>query len=160
MEVQETNILIIPNVFPAKLWHMVNNPEVSAIVWDSRGEILIIDEDLIEKQMLSLSNMSLNSCYTFKPITFTSFIRRLYAYGFRKAYSPSPTQSNMYQFFHPNFKKDKPQLLSCVSRNPPKCRRRPNILPEDKTEKKDVCVQCDDGEEKVDEGTCQSLKTF
>lgn len=160
MQVQENILIVIPNNFPAKLWRAVNNPEVSAIVWGSQGETIIIDEDLFEKQVPPPSESTVIRQLAFGTLTFQSFTRQLYAYGFRKAYSPSSTQSNIHQFFHPNFKKDKPQLLSCVRRHHPKCHRRPNILAEDKIEKKDVCVQCDDGEEKVDEGKCQSLKTF
>lgn len=159
MQAQETNILIIPYVFPAKLWHMVNNPEVSAIVWDSRGEIIIMDKDLVEKQILSPSNMSLNSCYTFKPITFASFIRQLYAYGFKKApYTPT-VQPNSYNFFHPNFKKKNPELLLLLSRNVPESQRLRDLitktLPEKKNENKEVNVQCDMEKENMHEGECQ-----
>lgn len=160
MQVQENVLIVIPSNFPAKLWRVVNNPDVSAIVWGSQGETIIIDEDLFEKQLPPPRDSTVNGHQAFATLTFQSFIRQLYAYGFRKAHSPSPTQSNIYQFFHPDFKKDKPQLLSRVRRNHPKCRRRPNILPEDKTEKKDACVQCDDVKEEVDEGKCQGLKTF
>lgn len=151
MEGRENTILVIPNVFPAKLWHLVNNPEVPAIVWDSRGEIIIIDKDLIEKQVLCPSE-AVSSCHSLKPITFISFIRQLYAYGFKKAPYPPTIQPNCYQFFHPNFKKNNPELLSLLSRNVPKFQRVPQAdptakaLPEEKREKKDVCVQCDDGD--------------
>lgn len=163
MQVQENSLLVIPNVFPAKLWHLVNNPEVAAIVWDRRGEIIIIDKDLIEKQVLSPSNITVSSCHTFKPINFSSFIRQLYAYGFKQAeYSPT-VQPNIYQFFHPNFKKSNPELLSLLSRRAPKHRRKRQpilkvtTLPEDKNEKKDVYVQCDDGDKNVHESKCVSV---
>lgn len=147
MQEQATNILIIPNAFPAKLWHVVNNPEVSAVVWDRRGEIIMIDEDLVEKQILAPGSMSLNSCYTFKPITFASFIRQLYAYGFRKApYTPT-AQPNTCNFFHPNFKKKNPELLLLLSRKVPESQRprdpTTTTLPEKKNENKEATVQCD-----------------
>lgn len=165
MQVQEGSLLVIPNNFPAKLWHVVNNPDVAAIVWESQGEVIIIDKDVIEKQVLSPSDMTLNSCQSFGAMTFLSFIRKLYAYGFKKARYPPTIQPNIYQFFHPNFKKDKPELLSLVSRNLPKYRRihqsdlKSSILPEEKRiEKKDVCIQCDDDEENLSEGKCSPLQ--
>lgn len=162
MQGQDNAILVIPNNFPAKLWHVVNNPDVAAIVWDSRGEIINIDKDLIEKQVLSPSDMTLNSCHTFKPITFISFIHQLYVYGFKKALYPPAVQPNVYQFFHPNFKKDKPELLKLLSRNLSKCQKIHQADPtmttpaEKKNEKKDVCVHCEDGEGNVHEGKCVS----
>lgn len=163
MQVQEGSLLVLPNIFPVKLWHVVNNPDISAIVWESQGEVIIIDKDLIEKQVLSPSNLTMNQCNVFGAMTFLSFIRKLYAYGFKKArYSPT-IQPNIYQFFHPNFKKDKPELLSLVSRNFPKYRRihqvrlKSNILSE-KIEKKDMCVQCEDGEETFSKGKRSPLK--
>lgn len=159
MQVPEGSLLVIPNNFPAKLWHVVNNPDIAAIVWESQGEVIIIDKDVIEKQVLSPSDIAMNRCQAFGAMTFLSFIRKLYAYGFKKARYPPTIQPNIYQFFHPNFKKDKPELLSLVSRNLPKYRRihqsdlKLNIMSEEKrTEKKDVCVQCDDGEENFPEG--------
>lgn len=165
MQAQESTILVIPNVFPAKLWHVVNDPDIPAIVWDSRGENIIIDKDLIEKQVLSSSDSTVKSCHTFKPIAFLSFIRQLYAYGFKKDPYPSTVQPNSYQFFHPNFKKNYPELLSLLSRHAPKFRRvrrhdvTAETLPEMKNENKDVCVQCDDGEEALHEGQRQCLHT-
>lgn len=159
MQGQESSILVIPNVFPAKLWHVVNNPDIPAIVWDSRGENIIIDKDLIEKQVLSPSDSPVKSCHTFKPIAFLSFIRQLYAYGFKKDPYPPTLQPNSYQFFHPNFKKNNPELLSLLSRSAPKFKRvqRDDLTAktEKKNENKDVCVQCDDGEEASHEGQCQ-----
>lgn len=158
MQAQESTILVIPNVFPAKLWHVVNNPDIPAIVWDSRGENIIIDKDLIEKQVLSPSQTTVRSCHTFKPIAFLSFVRQLYAYGFKKDPYPPTVQPNSYQFFHPNFKKSNPELLSLLSRSAPKYRRvqRDHLtavaLPERRKDKRDVCVQCDEGEEAAQGG--------
>lgn len=166
MPVQECTLLVIPNVFPAKLWHLVNNPEIPAIVWDSEGNIIIIDKDLIEKQVLSPNNVTVTSCHTFKPINFSSFIRQLYAYGFKQAeYSPS-VPPNIYQFFHPNFKKSNPELLSLLSRHAPKHRRKrqstlsTKILPGERNEKKDVYVQCDNVEKNSHKGKCVSVKIY
>lgn len=163
MQSQENSLLVIPNVFPAKLWHLVNNPEVPAIVWDRQGEIIIIDKDLIEKQVLSPSNVTVSSCHAFKPINFSSFIRQLYAYGFKQTeYSPT-VQPNIYQFFHPNFKKSNPELLSLLSRCAPKYRRRRQLnlktrtLAKEKNEKKDASVQCEEEGENVHQSKCVSV---
>lgn len=164
MQVQEGSLLVIPNNFAANLWHVVNDPDVPAIVWDSQGEVVIIDKYSIDKQVLSPSNGSLNSCHAFGSMSFLSFIRKLYAYGFKKAPYPPAIQPNIYQFFNPNFKKNKPELLSLVSRSAPKYRRihksdpRAKLLPKDKAGKKDVCVQCKDGEETLQQGQCSTWK--
>lgn len=158
MQVQESSLLVIPNNFAANLWHVVNDPDIPAIEWDSQGEVVIIDKYSIEKQVLSPSNSTLNSCHAFGAISFLSFIRKLYAYGFKKAPHPLTIHPNIYQFFNPNFKKNRPELLSLVSRSAPKYRRiqksdpRAKFVPKNKTDKKDVCVQCEDGEETLQEG--------
>lgn len=47
---------------------VANNPDAAAVVWDSPG-----DRDVLEEQVLCPSDMTLNSCHTFKSITLIGF---------------------------------------------------------------------------------------
>lgn len=121
--------MLIPNLFPAKLWNLVNHPEVTAIVWDSNGECIEINQELLEKQILSPSTNTLTGCPSFKSISFSSFIRQLYAYGFKKA-EHCKRYLVIHHYLHPLFKKNKPELLSLMSRLAIKTRRPPPYFPD------------------------------
>lgn len=121
--------MLIPNLFPAKLWNLVNHPEVTAIVWDSEGECIEINQELLETQILSPSTNTLTGCPSFKSISFSSFIRQLYAYGFKKA-EHCKRYLVIHHYLHPLFKKNKPELLSLMCRLPTKTRRPPPYFPE------------------------------
>lgn len=127
---QSTNTrMLIPNLFPAKLWNLVNHPEVTAIVWDSKGECIEINQELLEKQILSPSTNTPTGCPSFKSISFSSFIRQLYAYGFKKA-EHCKRYLVIHHYLHPLFKKNKPELLSLMSRLAIKTRRPPPYFPD------------------------------
>ncbi|XP_060912302.1 heat shock factor protein 5 [Labrus mixtus] len=114
---------INPNNFPAKLWRLVNNPENSAIWWDSHGEGILIDKGLFEKQILSPSTIPSDNADAFKTTNFSSFVRQLNLYGFRKTdtsnkdHKSSPGESAKAQhFYNPIFKRDHPELVSSLRR--------------------------------------------
>ncbi|KAM8737752.1 MAX dimerization protein MGA a isoform 5-T5 [Acanthopagrus schlegelii] len=114
---------IHPHNFPAKLWRLVNNLENKAICWDSHGDAIIIDQHLFERQILSQSTTNSDSTEAFKTTNFTSFVRQLNLYGFRK-HDPAikdnhpPTgDSGMYHHFHnPNFKRNHPERVASLKR--------------------------------------------
>lgn len=133
MQTSKGSHLIIPNIFPAKLWHLVNHSEVTAIVWDSKGEGIKIHQELLEKQILSPNTSTLNCCNNFRGITFSSFIRQLYAYGFKKVEHCKRYQTEIHYYFHPHFNKNKPELLSLMCRSAPKYRRTVPFFPERET---------------------------
>lgn len=149
METSERSHLIIPNIFPAKLWHLVNHPDVTAIVWDSKGKGIKVHQELLEKQILSPNTNTLTCCNNFRGITFSSFIRQLYAYGFKKAEHCKRYQTEIHYYFHPHFNKNKPELLSLMCRSAPKYRRtvpffpERETLPEKGTEKVVIHGRCD-----------------
>ncbi|XP_059827473.1 heat shock factor protein 5-like [Hypanus sabinus] len=124
---------INPNNFPAKLWRIVNSPRYRSIRWDPRGEGLIVDQQLFESELLApiknISNgakLEPNTDLLFKTTNFTSFIRQLNLYGFRKlgqgsSEHPVPGELGagdglLHHFHNPSFKQDHPELLINMKR--------------------------------------------
>lgn len=115
---------INPSNFPAKLWRMVNNPANSAIYWDNSGEAIFIDQQLFEQLILTSNSEDYDS---FKTTHFSSFVRQLNLYGFRKAESvltihcvnnfvTSSEKNTIHHFYNPNFKRNNPALLANLKR--------------------------------------------
>ncbi|XP_041096956.1 heat shock factor protein 5 [Polyodon spathula] len=124
-------IPINPNNFPAKLWRLVNSPENRSICWDSRGEGVIIDQHMFECELLSPMKPTGEPVDLFKTTNFTSFIRQLNLYGFRKVVLGSGGSAGndinpggdlvvaegiLHHFHNPHFKKDHPELLVNLKR--------------------------------------------
>ncbi|XP_036975300.1 heat shock factor protein 5 isoform X2 [Acanthopagrus latus] len=112
---------INPNNFPAKLWRLVNNPEYKAIGWDRDGECVVFDRYLLEKQVLSLRSSSPDNADAFKTTNFSSFVRQLNLYGFKKT-DPVVKEENRghgavsHHYYNPNFKKNHPELVASMRR--------------------------------------------
>ncbi|XP_051786798.1 heat shock factor protein 5-like [Erpetoichthys calabaricus] len=70
--------------FPIKLWQLVNNSTTESIIWDSKGEGVIINQHLFERELLSPVTVSETLIDVFKATNFRSFIRQMNLYGFRK----------------------------------------------------------------------------
>ncbi|KAL3042384.1 hypothetical protein OYC64_020349 [Pagothenia borchgrevinki] len=108
---------INPMNFPAKLWRLVNNPLNEGICWDIHGEVILIDQQLFEKQILSpRANTSPDA---FKTTNFSSFVRQLNLYGFKKVDQPIKQAgyiAGYHQFINPNFKRDKPAFVENLRR--------------------------------------------
>lgn len=115
MQTRERSHPIIPYTFPVNLWQLVNHPAVTGIVWDSNGESIRVQQDLLEKQVLLPSTCILTCCNSFIGTTFSSFIRQLYAYGFKKTGHSGQFQTVIQCYIHPNFKRNRPDLLSLMS---------------------------------------------
>ncbi|KAG9485721.1 hypothetical protein GDO78_008681 [Eleutherodactylus coqui] len=113
---------INPNNFPAKLWHLVNDPHYQSICWNADGDGVIIDQQLFEPELLSAANE------WFKTTNFTSFIRQLNLYGFRKLVPRSGSNVGLHppggdlgsgvshQFCNEYFQKGRPDLLVNLKR--------------------------------------------
>uniref|UniRef100_A0A8C9WV70 HSF-type DNA-binding domain-containing protein n=1 Tax=Scleropages formosus TaxID=113540 RepID=A0A8C9WV70_SCLFO len=96
--------------FPAKLWRLVNDPHTDSVRWDQQGEGILIDRALFEAEVLG---------DLFKTNNFTSFIRQLNLYGFRKGggrQDDEPDSPAELHFQNPYFKRDKPELLAHLRR--------------------------------------------
>ncbi|XP_030603200.1 heat shock factor protein 5 [Archocentrus centrarchus] len=108
---------INPNHFPAKLWRLVNNPANKGICWDHHGELVVIDQQVFEREVLSPSAIISDSTEAFKTTNFSSFVRQLNLYGFKKADGQTNLDMKVYHcFYNPSFKRDHPELVAKLRR--------------------------------------------
>uniref|UniRef100_A0A3B5AQE4 HSF-type DNA-binding domain-containing protein n=1 Tax=Stegastes partitus TaxID=144197 RepID=A0A3B5AQE4_9TELE len=92
---------INPNNFTAKLWRLVNNPANDSICWDGAGEVVVIHQQLFEQQILRPGSLSPSSPDAFKTTNFSSFVRQLNLYGFKKV-DPDVSQPKPVNSTHPS----------------------------------------------------------
>ncbi|XP_068455787.1 heat shock factor protein 5 isoform X1 [Clinocottus analis] len=114
---------INPNNFPAKLWRLVNNPANIAIRWNKQGQVIVIDQHLFEEQILSVNSSTSDNIDAFKTTNFSSFVRQLNLYGFKKADMTAKDDGHddldgvQYHYFHnPNFMRNRPELVASLKR--------------------------------------------
>ncbi|XP_065503374.1 heat shock factor protein 5 [Caloenas nicobarica] len=119
---------INPSNFPAKLWRLVNSPRFRSIRWDARGEGLLIDQPLFESELLGAGpgravgpagDGAAGATDLFKTKNFTSFIRQLNLYGFRKVVAgpgAGGSAGPLHHFHSPHFRRDRPELLVQLKR--------------------------------------------
>lgn len=103
-----------PNHFRIKLWRLVNNPLKRSIFWDSRGEAVVINQQLFEREVLSPHPCSLGNMDAFKTTNFSTFVRQLKLYGFKKVTPVNRDElpdancstCTYYHFLNPTFKQN------------------------------------------------------
>lgn len=101
--------------FILKLWKMINDPQCDDLIsWSENGQSFIIMDPPRFSQELSKY---------FKHNNLSSFIRQLNMYGFRKVATIEnsglhPGTDDLH-FYHPDFVKDKPELLDAIKRKLP-----------------------------------------
>ncbi|NXE16847.1 HSF5 protein, partial [Lophotis ruficrista] len=131
--------LINPNHFPGKLWKLVDSPSFRSISWDARGEGLLVNQPLFESELLgaglgAAGEAAADAASMFKTKNFTSFIRQLNLYGFRKVVMGSlssvaqglglragsghnnGSEGPVHHFHNPNFCRNRPDLLVNLKR--------------------------------------------
>lgn len=106
------------NTFPAKLWRLVNNPVINSIIWDTEGKAVVIDRQLFEVEILSPYGLTAHNADAFKTRNFSSLIRQLNLYGFKKA---KPATKNKHggaylYFINPNFQREHPERVESLRR--------------------------------------------
>lgn len=97
------------SAFLSKLWRMVNDHEVDALIsWNESGTCFII-----QNQYLFWADLL--PVY-YKHNNMASFVRQLNMYGFHKVTSDSGVPESDLQFYHEYFQRDKPDLLEKIKR--------------------------------------------
>ncbi len=113
--IDTTAVLKKAPAFLQKLYAMLNDPDITDIVWSDDGESFSVTHpENLAKTVLP---------FYFKHNNFTSFIRQLNMYGFRKfsnlvdgSMVANALQMDALAFRHENFKKSRPDLLANITR--------------------------------------------
>lgn len=116
-----SNTLNYQNNFPAKLWCLVNHPQILSINWDKTGEGIIICKKLFESELMSPTNKHVGIFANFfLGKYFQSFTRQLNLYGFKMITTNKHRDMSLvkefYYYHNPNFKLGQPELLTKINR--------------------------------------------
>ncbi|XP_071785475.1 uncharacterized protein [Asterias amurensis] len=103
------------NTFPGKLWKLVNGGRFQSIGWSNAGTCVAINGTTFKNEVLYNEEFSV-----FKTQNFSSFVRQLNLYGFRKLAAVSTKESmsgeDVHHFQNPFFNRNRPELLGHVRR--------------------------------------------
>lgn len=110
--------------FPLKVWRLASEPTFEPIKWSEDGKSLIIDSVALEPTL----------GYFFRSVKFSSFLRQLHLYGFRKmaktrSFKKLPNRSgkpkkseqdsldSIAEYAAKDFERDRPDLIDVVCVN-------------------------------------------
>lgn len=96
-------------IFLRKAYAMITSCPTEIGGWSEKGDTVVI------KDVKAFSEKVIPTAY--KHNNFSSFVRQLNFYGFRKVKSESLQNPNWWEFRHPSFVRGKPQLLSEIKRS-------------------------------------------
>ncbi|XP_072019305.1 uncharacterized protein [Amphiura filiformis] len=103
------------NTFPGKLWKLVNDEQYQSIRWTNGGTTIGIDAHKFKYEVLAREEMAI-----FKTKNFSSFVRQLNLYGFRKITALHSHQlqmnADLQHFQNSCFDQSHPELLIRVRR--------------------------------------------
>ncbi|XP_072169136.1 uncharacterized protein [Diadema setosum] len=128
------------NTFPGKLWKLVNDVNYPSIRWSSCGTTVIIDSYDFKEEVLRTGEYSV-----FKTQNFSSFVRQLNLYGFRKLATTANTKFSdmkngsysrshaLHCFAHQYFVQHRPDILSKVRRTATSAAKRRSSFGSDNT---------------------------
>lgn len=95
-------------IFPTKLWRLVNDSDVDAIIWNHQGDGIILNMNLLENEFLPFNG--------FKGSSISSIEHQLNLHGFKKSEVFNDDEPNIHHYFHPNFQRSQPELLPLLRR--------------------------------------------
>lgn len=108
------------NTFPGKLWKLVNDENCHSVTWNNSGSGIFINPNLFKEEVLHCEEFAI-----FKTQNFSSFVRQLNLYGFRKLTVANKIRHGqtcvskdmqMHHFQHPCFLRSRPDMLNQVKR--------------------------------------------
>nr|XP_002124437.2 heat shock factor protein 5-like isoform X1 [Ciona intestinalis] len=114
--------------FPVKLYRIVSNEKYLSLWWAESGSHIVVDLPRFEQEILR--NDSVPEADGFKTITFTSFVRQLNLYGFRKVAITNDSHVDpreWQRYAHTYFLRGRPDLLNQIRRQPGPMHRRPTM---------------------------------
>lgn len=129
-----------------KLWQLVNDCNIDAIVWNDEGDGIIVHKNLI-KDFFSLNG--------FKASSYLNFVRQLNLYGFKKSIlfnidKPNTDMTSPTLYFHPCFQRSQPELLPLLKRCVQKRRVRVKEYSQTYVTERDHCGLYDTGNDAIE----------
>ncbi|XP_002738115.1 uncharacterized protein LOC100368531 [Saccoglossus kowalevskii] len=115
------------NNFPSKLWKLCSDKKYRSIQWGPGGKTIIVNSKIFKDEVLN------DAFGMFKTQNFSSFVRQLNLYGFRKIPSArthdgldynNSSSSDLHQFQHQHFVQNRPEYLCNVRRSTAASRRK------------------------------------
>ncbi|NIG59826.1 heat shock transcription factor, X-linked-like [Pontoporia blainvillei] len=108
------NQSILQLSLPRKLWRLVEDPAFTSVRWNDKGDTVIIEEDLFQREVLHRRGAD----RIFNTDSLQTFIRQMNRYGFSKICltSHSPGKKRLMIFCNSNFQRDKPLLIENFQR--------------------------------------------